>query len=139
MTLHLVACVRSKSAAPAPARELYRSDWFRRARGYVEALQSPWFILSAEHGLVHPDTVLTPYDRSLHGMTRCERHAWGQRVIAQLEALPRAPAVVFLAGRLYREPLTEWARSRAIVPMAGMGIGAQKKWLVSQTISNCKQ
>jgi hypothetical protein len=34
---------------------LFLSEWFRRAREYVEALGGPWFILSAKYGLVSPD------------------------------------------------------------------------------------
>ena len=51
----LVACVKGKRGAPAPAKDLYRSPWFRKARRYVEQSGAPWFILSDKHGLVHPD------------------------------------------------------------------------------------
>lgn len=131
MTLFLVSCVKDKHPAPRPARELYRSDWFNKARTYVEAQRAPWFILSAEHGLVHPDAVIAPYERSLLNFSIAERHAWGQRVIAQLDALPYAPTVVFLAGRLYREPLALWAGARIQTPLARMGIGLQKSWLAA--------
>jgi hypothetical protein len=36
-TVFLVSCVHEKLAQPAPARELYRSAWFLKARRYVEA------------------------------------------------------------------------------------------------------
>jgi hypothetical protein len=56
----LVACSRLKADRPAPARELYVSPLFRAARAYAERRHGPgrWFILSAHHGLVDPDTVL---------------------------------------------------------------------------------
>ncbi len=130
--LFLVSCVAAKHPIPMPARELYRSDWFLHARRYVEAQRDPWFILSAEHGLVHPDTVIAPYDRTLLNLTRAEREAWGQRVITQLDTLHHAPAVVFLAGRLYRDPLALWAADRAVAPLARLGIGLQKQWLARQ-------
>ena len=34
--IYLVACVKRKLPRPAPARDLYTSDWFRKARQYVE-------------------------------------------------------------------------------------------------------
>jgi hypothetical protein len=30
-------------------------DWFLKSRRYVEQSGAPWFILSAEYGLVPPD------------------------------------------------------------------------------------
>ena len=57
---------------------------------------------------------------------------WGEKTVRQLRRAigPRyAGPIVFLAGRLYREPLLAFAGERAAVPMLGMGIGQQKAWL----------
>ena len=59
----LVSCSKSKLDHPAAAKELYTSPLFRHARHYAEGLGAPWFILSAEHGLVAPDEWLAPYER----------------------------------------------------------------------------
>lgn len=132
--VHLVACVAQKRETPMRARDLYQSDWFVKARRYVEAQGGRWFILSALHGLVSPASVVAPYNVTLGDMSAADRRAWGERVTAQLrDAIgPRTP-VVMLAGRLYREPLADWAGSRATVPMEGLGIGQQKAWLIEQT------
>lgn len=131
--IFLLSCVKSKAPHAMPARDLYVSDWFRKARAYTEAQASPWFILSAEHGLLHPDQVIAPYDRTLLRMTSAERTAWGRRVGAQLDAITPTPtAVVFLAGKLYRDPLRDWTRERGTAPMANLGIGRQKAWLSAQ-------
>jgi hypothetical protein len=61
----LVSCVSSKAVRALPARDLYISALFIKARAYVESLRCPWFILSAEHGLVHPDAVIAPTRRPL--------------------------------------------------------------------------
>ena len=61
----LVACAKSKVSQPAAAKDLYSSARFRKARAYAEKLGDPWFILSAEHGLVAPDEWLAPYERYL--------------------------------------------------------------------------
>ena len=131
--VHLVACVGQKQPAPARARDLYQSDWFKKARAYVEAKGGRWFILSALHGLVPPALVIEPYNLALADRRAADRRAWGARVAAQLAATigARTP-VVFLAGRFYREPLADWAGDRASVPMEGLGIGAQKAWLAQQ-------
>ncbi|WP_323494239.1 DUF6884 domain-containing protein [Sphingomonas sp. 10B4] len=60
---------------------------------------------------------------------------WGEKTVRQLRRAigPRhAGPIVFLAGRLYREPLLAFAGERAAVPMLGMGIGQQKAWLAAQ-------
>src|SRR6266545_8383566 len=75
-SVYLVSCVSKKRTNPSPARDLYISDWFLKARDYVESTHSPWFILSAEYGLVSPDQVLAPYERTLNTMSKAERNAW---------------------------------------------------------------
>ncbi|MBB6193112.1 hypothetical protein FHS51_003368 [Sphingobium wenxiniae] len=132
--VHLVACVAEKRPRATRARDLYQSDWFRKARAYVDTQGGRWFILSALHGALSPGRIIEPYNVSLATMTAADRRAWGERVAAQLaeQIGPRTP-VVFLAGRLYRDPLADWAGSRASVPMRGLGIGQQKAWLATQT------
>lgn len=66
----LVACVAAKLDRPAPARDLYASPWFQKARAYVERQGGAWFILSAKHGLIAPETVIAPYDETL-GVGAC--------------------------------------------------------------------
>ena len=85
-TVYLISCVSKKRATPGKARDLYTSDWFLKARDYVEITRSPWFILSAEHGLVPPDLILAPYERTLNAMSALERKAWATRVKAQRAA-----------------------------------------------------
>jgi hypothetical protein len=133
--LHLVACVAGKLGRPAPARELYTSDWFRKARAYVEALGAPWMILSAQHGLLDPAQVVAPYDATLIGAPEWRRLQWGEAVGFKLfELVPNGGRVVALAGQIYRDAITQpppWRMSRIelVAPMAGLGIGEQKQWL----------
>ena len=109
-TVYLVSCVGMKRAEPAPARELYISPWFKGVRELVERSGLPWFILSAEHGLVSPNEILAPYERTLNTMGKEERRAWARRVQAQMEQrLPGsgfssalAPNASFEATRLNR-------------------------------------
>jgi hypothetical protein len=53
--VYLVSCVSEKRTNAAPAKDLYHSDWFVKARAFVEAKGGRWFNLSAEYGLVSPD------------------------------------------------------------------------------------
>lgn len=135
-SLFLVSCVSSKLDRPAPARDLYVSDLFKKVRAYVEKAGQQWFVLSADHGLVHPDTVLAPYEKTLNRMPIAERRAWATRVLTALEPqLPDTDRVVFMAGERYREFLMEPLRLRVQVevPMAGLTIGRQLQWLSQHT------
>ena len=55
----LVSCVKSKQDSPAPAGDLYTSPLFRSFRRYAEANADVWYVLSAEHGLLHAVTAAT--------------------------------------------------------------------------------
>lgn len=131
--LCLVSCVSKKLPYPAPAKDLYVSDWFQKARAFVEARGLPWFILSAEHGLLHTDAVTAPYEKTLNKMGAVARRAWTNAVMQALEPhLAKVETVVFLAGGKYREFLEPQLRSHGIqvcVPMAGLRIGEQLAWL----------
>jgi uncharacterized protein DUF6884 len=67
-TLFLVQCAAKKQSSAMPARDLYCSPWFVKARAYVEQHGGRWFILSAKHGLVEPTAVLTSYNVTLNTM-----------------------------------------------------------------------
>lgn len=83
----LVTCVYEKTAKPAAAKDLYDSPYFARLRRYAERLAEPWFIVSAEHGLVHPDEWLAPYERYLPDTPTWYREVWGAWVVGRLKLL----------------------------------------------------
>ena len=132
-SIYLVSCVSKKRASPAPAKDLYVSDWFLKARRYIEATGCPWFILSAKYGLVPPDQVLAPYEQTLNSMGISERRAWAERVQMQMDqALPDVGHVILFAGQRYREFLLPYFRRHGIiveVPLEGLRIGEQLRWL----------
>ena len=78
--LLLVACVKEKRSVPSAARDLYVSPLFRKERAYAERSGLPWFILSAEHGLLGPDEWIAPYERYLPDTPSAFRQAWGMWV-----------------------------------------------------------
>lgn len=114
-TIGLVGCAAAKLTRPAPARELYTSQLFRKASAYAEAHSDRWYILSALHGLVSPETVLEPYNVKLGHKSGPPIWEWAERVAAQLEAelagvdqvellvlaggaVPHVPGALLLAG-----------------------------------------
>jgi hypothetical protein len=129
MRVALVSCVKSKLDHPAPAKDLYTSALFRALRGYAETHADAWFILSAEHGLVDPNEVLAPYERTLNRMGKSQRQEWASRVKAELASrVPAGAEVIILAGQRYREGLIPFLRARGhsvAVPLEGLPFGRQ--------------
>lgn len=132
-TVYFVSCVKTKRTAAAAAKDLYVSDWFAKARRYVEARHSPWFILSAKYGLVAPDQRIEPYEMTLKRMSVAERRRWADAVLQSIfREVPALRHAIFLAGRSYREFLGSALRERGVtteVPMEGLGSGKQLQWL----------
>jgi hypothetical protein len=127
----LIACSKAKADRSCRARDLYRGDLFRKSVAYAEAEGARWYILSARYGLLHPDAFADPYELTLAELTQLERLQWGERVAHKL---PTAP-LVFLAGKLYREavlasPHMNHTRASCTAPLAGLGIGQQKRRLL---------
>lgn len=132
--LLLVTCVKSKGPGPAAAKELYTSPLFRKERAYSEATGLPWFILSAEHGLVQPDEWLAPYERYLPDTTPSYQRAWGSFVVERLELLmgPLAGKRIEVhASRDYVDAIRNPLESKAAVvvtPLEGLSQGLRLNW-----------
>lgn len=129
----LVSCVKSKLPRSAPAAELYISPLFKGLRAYAEKMADDWFILSAEHGLLAPDQVIDPYEKTLNTAGVAERRRWAERVQEQLrERLLPGCDVVILAGQRYREHLVPFLSERGhnvTIPLEGLQMGQQLQWL----------
>ena len=131
----LVSCVSEKRNSSAKAKDLYISALFTKARAFVEKAGGAWFILSAKHGLVHPEATISPYGETLNSMGTAARRAWAKRVIEQMEReLPKSEEIVILAGQRYREYLMDYlaTRARVSLPLEGFRIGEQLSWLSRQ-------
>jgi len=141
----LVGCVKKKLHCPAPARELYTSPLFRKERAYAEHANVPWFVLSAEHGLVAPDEVLVPYDLRLSTTSRDYRRAWGVRVVERIKEFigpVRGMTVEVHAGSAYSDAIRDLlTREGAIVvePLAGMTMGERLAWYGRPTTAPATQ
>lgn len=143
-TIVLVGCASQKLDRPAPARDLYVSDLFRKASAYAEAIAGPdgWLILSAKYGLVFPSNVLEPYDRKLGTKNGPPIHDWARDVADQLlEEIERRGLhhadveLVVLAGAQYATILRylgDVLAAGAVQPLEGLGVGQRKSWLKAQ-------
>ena len=136
ITVGLVGCASQKLQRPAPARELYVSQLFKKASAYAELTCDRWYILSAKHGLVHPDAIIEPYDMLLgtnHSTTSRiqQRAAWVREQMAVEFAGLENVKFIALAGEQCRAALlhSQWPSE---VPMKGLGIGQRPGWLTAR-------
>lgn len=131
--LCLVSCVKGKRSSAAPAKDLYISDWFKKARRIVETEGWRWFVLSAKHGLLDPEELIAPYEKTLDTMGAEERRSWANEVWEALDPhLSGVRSIVVFAGQKYREHLEPRLREVGIevrVPMEGLRRGDQLAWL----------
>lgn len=151
----IVGCGATKLSRPAPARELYTGPLFRAARAHVERLGCPWWVLSAEYGLVEAWREIPPYDRTVaqlraspdewstrtrisagtFGMSLC--HGTTDRVLGSpaaviVEVHAGAAYVEWLREIIARAPLTHHSRPELAVtiedPLRGLEIGQRLHW-----------
>jgi len=126
----LIQCTKSKRDEPTKAKDLYdASDLFCKMRAYAEAKHDEYRILSAKHGLVHPQDRIKPYDE--RGLS--ERQA---EQIATAVAAWDVDTVEVVAGRGYLDPLIPELEAQGIDVInnfAGIGIGTRKKLLKERT------
>ena len=124
MKIALIACGKTKTPHAAPAKDLYQGTLFKKSYAYALAEGfDEIYILSAKHGLVHPDTELEPYEETLVGKPKRHREMWALQV---QNKLPKGD-ITYLAGTVYREFLPT-----GDCPMFGLSIGRQLQWLKKQ-------
>jgi len=137
-TIVLVACSKRKAPVPCKAKDMYQSIWFKLARAYAEEHGDRWYILSAMHGLLEPDDLIHPYNKNLAEMTTAARMEWAEAVYIQLARKIRPPGdfrIVILGSKLYASYLAAIMRRygyKVLMPLVGMGIGEQQRWLKEQ-------
>jgi len=133
----LLGCVKLKASTPQKAKDLYVSDLFGKRRRYADQRALPWFVLSAEHGLLRPDDWVAPYDVELKAQAPSYRRVWGAWVIERLRRELGDLAGVRLevhAGEAYAEALVEPATAAGatlIRPLKGLRQGEQLAWYLS--------
>lgn len=130
----LAGCVKEKLNHSARARDLYTSDLFRKERAYAERSGVPWFVLSAQHGLVDPDEELEPYDLHLAKTSAAYRQSWGGKVVQQLHH--RYPSldgkvIEIHAGSAYTDAIRDLLVAQAaqvVEPLRGLTHGKRLAW-----------
>jgi hypothetical protein len=134
----ILSCSASKSTAaePLPALERYRGPAFTVVRRYLRAhpaaltIDLQIGILSAEYGLIGPDTLIPPYNRR---MTRGRAVVLQPHVIAVLRdwlAPQKSVRIFMMLGKDYQpavEPLDAWLPGEVVEMVVAAGGSGRKQ------------
>jgi hypothetical protein len=131
----LISCASKKLHHKAKAKDLYISSLFVGNLRYARTLKpDSIFILSAKYGLLELDREVEPYNTTLKDMPLAQVKAWADKVVKQLKEQTdlQSDYFIILAGKKYRKYLVPHLASYE-VPLLGMPIGKQLKYLGTQT------
>jgi len=141
MKVILVSCVSKKLSSKAKAKDLYVSPLFKFNLKYAKSLNpDKIFILSAKYGLIDLDEEVEPYNQTLNNMSSKEVRTWADNVLNKLKEVSdlKNDEFIFLAGERYRKYLIPKITNYKI-PLKGLGIGKQLKYLKEQTNNLCPE
>jgi len=132
----LVSCAKKKREHASPAGDLYTSPLFQKMALFAKERCGRWYILSAKHGLLAPETIIAPYDVTLNQMSRVAQREWASMVHRQMVQSGLAASgrrLLWLAGRAYMRDLVPLLPNcEHVDPLAGLGLGKRLSWLNAQ-------
>lgn len=136
----LISCVSKKQSHKCMAKDLYISSLFKKSWAYANKLNpDAIYILSAKHYLLHPETSIKPYEKTLNKCKVAERKTWTEEVLKQMKAEGldvENDKFIILAGKKYYQYLIDNNNGikNYTLPLQGKGgIGCILKYLTEQT------
>ena len=131
-----IACTKKKQDHPCKAKEMYRpSQLFRGGWKYAESLKpDAIYILSAKYGLLNPETIIEPYEKTLITEKDAQIRRWSIMVANQIkkEGINRMDHAVFLCGKPYRKYIQNLFPNHS-APVSHLGIGKQMQFYKEHT------
>jgi len=146
----IVGCGSSKieldDDETVPAKDLYDSNYFNLKQQYCETCCDDWRILSAEHGLIHPEKEIGTYDASLSPRSESyigdyEAGKWSVNTAGEFDFYDSVNAAyaryVILAGEDYVKHIEAKLQKQRYIEFPFRddnlgGIGDQMGWLRSE-------
>lgn len=142
MKIALISCSKSKRDVVCPAADMYMpSPLFSKSYEYAKRIADKVYILSAKHGLLEEDAIISPYDLTLSEMNSEKRNQWARNVLAQLksECDINTEEFIIFAGSKYYSPLLPYLKNY-MIPLKDLPLGfrlsALNQLLQDRTIDN---
>jgi cytoplasmic iron level regulating protein YaaA (DUF328/UPF0246 family) len=84
----IIAGTKRQRGYPCKARNMYdKSRLFKKSLAYAQKISREIFVISAKHGIVHLDDVITPYETTMETKTEMELFDWRKYIIGQFRRL----------------------------------------------------
>ena len=133
----IISCGKRKLEGKAKAKDLYIGSLYHQKLEYVKTLypNHEFYIISAKHGLIHQDVVISSYDRVLPSSAE-EFKEWTDLVNNQLQVFDSKEEVLFLGGTKYYVPVDEYFTGKKYAPLVGKSIGGGKYYLHKSVIEH---
>ena len=133
----IISCGKRKLQGKAKAKDLYIGSLYHQKLEYVKTLypKHEFYIISAKHGLIHQDVVISSYDRVLPSSAE-EFKEWIDLVNNQLQVFDSKEEVLFLGGTRYYVPVDEYFTGKKYAPLVGKSLGGGKAYLHKSVIEH---
>ena len=133
----IISCGKRKLQGKAKAKDLYIGSLYHQKLEYVKTLypNHEFYIISAKHGLIHQDVVISSYDRVLPSSAE-EFKEWTDLVNNQLQVFDSKEEVLFLGGTRYYVPVYKYFTGKKYAPLVGKSLGGGKAYLHKSVIEH---
>lgn len=133
----IISCGKRKLEGKAKAKDIYIGSLYHQKLEYVRTLypKHEFYIISAKHGLIHQDVVISSYDRVLPSSTE-DYQDWLDLVTKQLQGFDSEEEVLFLGGARYYVPVDEYFTGKKYAPLLGKSLGGGKAYLHNSVASH---
>ena len=133
----IISCGGRKLEGRAAAKDIYIGSLYNQKVEYVRTLypNSEFYIISAKHGLIHQDVVISSYDRVLPSSGE-DYQNWLNLVTKQLQEFDSNEEVLFLGGARYYVPVDEYFTGKKYAPLVGKSLGGGKAYLHKSVIEH---
>ena len=126
----IISCGKRKLEGKAKAKDIYIGSLYHQKLEYVRTLypKHEFYIISAKHGLIHQDVVISSYDRVLPSSTE-DYQDWLDLVTKQLQDFDSKEEVLFLGEARYYVPVDEYFIGKKYAPLLGKSLGGGNAYL----------
>lgn len=134
VNIGIVQAGKTKRQEATRARDLYTGSLFVASRRWAETRMDDWVILSAEHGVLDPDAIVSPYCKSLRSLNLRERVAWGKVAADSITRRYRGMATLLhcVASDSFVELLDPFIDRLLLCPVAKLNMGERIRWFTSE-------
>lgn len=129
-----IACSSTKASSECKAKDMYQGDMFIKSYALAKAMGADRiYILSAKHHLLHPNTVIKPYNIYLKDLSADQKESWREAVIKQMKSshINFDAKTLWFAGEDYTEGIKD-KFPNSVNMYKGDGMGYILKYLDNQ-------